>query len=464
MKRSVRTSLVVGALLAGAAPRDARAGEPRAQDPPDFFAPSPSPAPILLWQPALPPPRPPPAPAAPLPAPLDSLGSRGQLVIGGGSTVSVSSTDYSLGSTSNLTFTFTPGLDYFVIRNLSLGVAFGVTDSSARNYGVTGNLVQTNETDVLVGPRLGYNFSFGHWASVWPRVTLGLESIHAEQSIVTPAPGSSGPAIAPQTTTLLGADLVVYVPLVLRLSPHLFIGAGPSVTHLFGSPQGGPDFGTQRTYVGAGIEVGGYLGGDPEVPAGSASPSPPLQPRPPPHRFGEARELVLSNEETLGGGYTHYANTGGSISALQLALGIDYFVVPYLSIGVRLQASYTHQAVPDLAGTTITSTLTNFGAGPRVGVNVPLGSLFSIYPRVAIAFGPGAVDASTPAATIESSNLDVAFSASVPLLLHPAEHFFLGLGPYVNHDLWRQVTLSTGSNSVSDATTLGAALIVGGWL
>jgi hypothetical protein len=48
-----------------------------------------------------------------------------------------------------------------------------------------------------------------------------------------------------------------------------------------------------------------------------------------------------------------------------------------------------------------------------------------------------------------------------PLLIHVAQHFFVGVGPSVTHDLHRAVDSTQYSNL---ATTFGASFVVGGWL
>jgi hypothetical protein len=49
----------------------------------------------------------------------------------------------------------------------------------------------------------------------------------------------------------------------------------------------------------------------------------------------------------------------------------------------------------------------------------------------------------------------------VPLLFHFAPHVFAGFGPFVSHDVHNKVENRDTNNL---ATTVGARLIVGGWL
>jgi hypothetical protein len=68
-------------------------------------------------------------------------------------------------------------------------------------------------------------------------------------------------------------------------------------------------------------------------------------------------------------------------------------------------------------------------------------------------------------ATGAPNNTGTQSSATVslfaPLLVHPAPHFFVGLGPTLSRDLGR------GSNFLSSddpSTSAGAALTIGGWI
>ena len=54
-------------------------------------------------------------------------------------------------------------------------------------------------------------------------------------------------------------------------------------------------------------------------------------------------------------------------------------------------------------------------------------------------------------------------SLYVPLLVHPAPHFFVGLGPFVTHDVDHEYTAQNGGKGKNEGTTVGAALTVGGW-
>ena len=55
----------------------------------------------------------------------------------------------------------------------------------------------------------------------------------------------------------------------------------------------------------------------------------------------------------------------------------------------------------------------------------------------------------------------VSFGAYAPLMIHPASHVFIGFGPTFSHDLVRAAD-RVGPDNL--ATTIGAGLLVGGWL
>ena len=127
-------------------------------------------------------------------------------------------------------------------------------------------------------------------------------------------------------------------------------------------------------------------------------------------------------------------------SAFYLNPGVDYFVIDHLSIGGEVIFALTGDSVtthnprtgadttrdaPDGSGV-------HLGIMPRVGYDIPLSAMFSIWPRGGIGWrhasfsGGGAADASL------SSWI---FFADVPFVFHPVEHFFIGVGPGVTFTL-----------------------------
>jgi hypothetical protein len=410
----------------------------------DFFAPATMGQPPEIARPS-------PDRAHPSPAPF---GSPGQLVFGGGSSVFISSAEYTANKASDLDLSFSPAVDYFVFKGVSIGVDVDLEYSSDQSYVAGNNLVRTHTSTVTAGPRLGINLPLGDIASLWPRLTVGFGSVHRDERVVSGSPFAAAPA-----TTLAGPTLEAFVPVLFFPTPHLFLGAGPSVSHAFGPPQGAPGIGGQRTELGGSLIVGGYLGG--ATPESTPAPGAAYVSR----RFGEAHELVVTNEEAVASGsYTSYAGSDASVEIVTIGLGADYFLVNHVSIGLVVNGGYSRQTAPTATGATVTDSGWSFAAGPRVGVDLPLGRLLSIYPRAALTLGPGAATETLKTITSQSSDADLALSVSLPLLVHPASHFFVGAGPALTRDLWRRISFPIAPGLVDDATTLEVLMLIGGWL
>jgi hypothetical protein len=178
--------------------------------------------------------------------------------------------------------------------------------------------------------------------------------------------------------------------------------------------------------------------------------------RGPAERFGHKGQLAMSSDSALTISSTTISGASGSTTNIELEPAVDYFVIDNLSIGGFLQFNYT-SASDGHAST--------FGVGPRVGYNWTLSDLVSIWPKVglsidntdtttsaAAATGAGVLPGTTVSTSVNGTS--VALNLYVPIMLHPAPHFFAGFGPFLDTDL-------SGDNR---ATTWGGKLTLGGWI
>lgn len=147
-----------------------------------------------------------------------------------------------------------------------------------------------------------------------------------------------------------------------------------------------------------------------------------------------------------------------------VAVGVDHFVARHLSIGLDASAGYFDNqgyGVDTLEETKTTS----ISGGARFGYDVPLGKLFSWYPRVTLAIlrthsktmavaGGNGFDSSV------SSSIGPAVNLYAPLLLHLAPHFFVGFGPRLHHNFGVQ---RGGPYDGTQFTRVSGELVVGGW-
>jgi hypothetical protein len=111
-----------------------------------------------------------------------------------------------------------PALDYFVIKNLSVGGAVGVTYTKAGEF---------NSTRFVIGPRVGYNFELSRLLSVWPK--LGFSYAHTSQD-------SGVPGRDNDSANSLALNL--FAPVMVHPAPHFFAGFGPFLdADLSGDPR-----------------------------------------------------------------------------------------------------------------------------------------------------------------------------------------------------------------------------------
>jgi hypothetical protein len=169
-------------------------------------------------------------------------------------------------------------------------------------------------------------------------------------------------------------------------------------------------------------------------------------------RFGDRSELAISSDAGFSLSSTNLSGSSGSTTTLILRPAVDYFVIDSLSIGGFLGLEY---AAPPGGSTTALS------IGPRVGYNLRFSDSFSVWPKVGLSFASTTQkeDATTlPDGTrvdpTDVSSTSLQLNLFLPVLFHPAQHFFIGVGPAFDLDL-------TGSNK---ATTIALRLALGGWV
>jgi hypothetical protein len=198
-------------------------------------------------------------------------------------------------------------------------------------------------------------------------------------------------------------------------------------------------------------------------------PPPPAAPTgyyPPPmpqrQHFGDASQLVISNDTNFGLSGSSFSNNGGSTFTLTLQPAIDWFIIQNLSIGGLVTFDHTSS---NMQGASNSSNV--YAVGGRVGYNIAIGDAISWWPKLALLYA-GSSGSTTPAgAGAQTSTSGNAFDLQVfaPLLLHPINHFFLGIGPFVQTDL----TASSSTNGMSNTnpsktTSYGALFDMGGWM
>jgi hypothetical protein len=155
--------------------------------------------------------------------------------------------------------------------------------------------------------------------------------------------------------------------------------------------------------------------------------------------FGAPRQWVLSTDAELSFRRTTLSGQSGAATTLTIAPGVDYFIIPNLSLGGGVGIYYTKAGHQNA---------TTFSIGPRVGYNFEISRLFSVWPKLGFSYSHANQDAA-----IDRAN-SLAINIFVPIMVHPAKHFTAGFGPFVDADL----------SGDTRATSWGFKLTIGGWL
>ena len=427
----------------------------RAQAPGDVFYELPSPQGTAR-------PYPPSTPTLPVyEPPAAPFGTRGEWVVSGSTSLGGSWQKFDASSARFESAVFSPGLDWFVARDVSVGVGGTVSWSDNEGYGADGSLVDSKYTAVRVGPRVGYALHLGRRVTLWPTGTLGLEWYRESQSLVSGSSLSTGGSpLGYPTTREFGPWVGVDLPLLYHPMPHFFFGVDVDVFHDFANVQGGTEVGGQETHVGFGFLLGGWFGGR----APPAEIEPAVATRLP--RFGDAGDAVFSNELTLGGSWTGYAGSAARSYGGSLDLGLDYFIAEHVSIGASASGSLSSSRSTDAStGSTLTTSSNGWGISGRLGIDVPLGRHASLWPRAALGFSKYTVVEDETSKLVNAETI-TNVSLYAPVLVHPATHFFFGLGPSVTRNLSRAIAASSSGSAPSvqnPSTSVGAGAIVGGW-
>jgi hypothetical protein len=409
------------------------------------------------------PPTPPPAPRAPEPAPAElppsaprppRFGDPGVVVISADSSIGISSTEYSNSRTRFVQALFSPGFDYFATRGFSVGLDLEVGYSYTQALDADRVLVETTSTSYGLGPRFGFNVPLGESVSFYPRLTVGIASQTKDRKY--PATSFNEPATT-SSATLSGGYVVLFAPLLFHPAPHFFLGAGPGLYSAFGTGKTS-ELDGERTSLFGSVIVGGWWGGKggaplPTVPADV--PFPPPEARRP--RFGDDDTWVFTGDLGASVAHSTYADSDLKDTSVSISPSVDYFVVEHLSLGVAGFVSHASRS----SGAKNEVSTTEVGAAARIGVDIPLGTSLSLYPRAGLSVAHRSYEAKTLGTTTDYAATGLTVALYMPLLVHFASHAFAGFGPTLRHDLTNTVEGGGASNL---GTTVGAALVVGGWL
>ncbi|NMO14763.1 hypothetical protein [Pyxidicoccus fallax] len=148
--------------------------------------------------------------------------------------------------------------------------------------------------------------------------------------------------------------------------------------------------------------------------------------------FGETGQLVISQELQFNLTY----NTAGTDNfTIVLAPGADYFLRENLSVGAGVSFGQIFQEGEDA---------TSVGLNVRLGYNLPYDKNLSLWPKLTVGF----LYNKETTFLFGPDGTFFQLGAFAPIVLHPASHFFVGLGPNLDILLGDSEGLSFGVRSV----------------
>lgn len=169
-------------------------------------------------------------------------------------------------------------------------------------------------------------------------------------------------------------------------------------------------------------------------------------------RFGLKGQKAVSSDAGLSISNISVSGADGSATTLVLRPAIDWFISDSLSIGGFVGVEYAKAPGGSSSAVSV---------GPRVGYNLPVAARVSVWPKAGLAIARTTQNdegATLPNGVVlgdeDDSNTSLQLNLFVPVMFHPVQHFFLGLGPALDQDL----------SGDSKATTVAVRLTLGGWI
>jgi len=110
-------------------------------------------------------------------------------------------------------------------------------------------------------------------------------------------------------------------------------------------------------------------------------------------------------------------------------VGLDYFIIPGLSLGGSLTLIHVSTSFTDERGlTTNNGSTTGWLFAPRVGYAYMFGDVVGIWPRGGLSYAHDSEDPNDPT-LVGSGGHVFAFDLDVPLLIAPVKNFAITVGP-----------------------------------
>ncbi len=172
--------------------------------------------------------------------------------------------------------------------------------------------------------------------------------------------------------------------------------------------------------------------------------------------FGKSGQIAISSDMQFSFIYNSVSPAGGGDKSntmyFTLQPALDYFVTDGLSIGGLVKFQYTKPK----EGSTM-----DIGIGPRIGYAIPLGDKLAFWPKLGFTFDLASQSPAGGGDSVSGKKLNVGIFA--PFVIMPADHFFLGIGPTFDIDVYSNGSSGGVSADGPKAMNVGIGSTVGGW-
>jgi hypothetical protein len=162
--------------------------------------------------------------------------------------------------------------------------------------------------------------------------------------------------------------------------------------------------------------------------------------------LGEKGQIAISGDFELAI-TSDSVEDGDSSTNITIAPALDFFLARNLSVGGQVVFAQNDEELGDVQ---------TFGAAARVGYVIGLGKI-SIWPRGGLSFARSSFDTAGDDLSVTRLTLNV----YAPVLFHPVDHFFLGLGPVFDVDLVADD--NSDLFEASKITSIGVVSTIGGY-
>jgi len=167
--------------------------------------------------------------------------------------------------------------------------------------------------------------------------------------------------------------------------------------------------------------------------------------------FGQVGQIAITGDFELGFLHTSSSASGSSsTNDFSLSPLVHYFLAPnaHVSAGLTIATQSINVGVGN-------ADQTNIGLLVGGGYNISLTPILSLWLNGLI----GYVHTSVSFGGMDSSGYIIPLRVFAPILYHPTEHFFVGLGPSLDTMLANKME----SMSQAKLTSIGVSSVVGGY-